>query len=245
VTEEVWKDATVVARFADARAARVPESGTQLAVLLHVLHALPAPPRRVLDLGAGDAVLLAALLEAFPGSDGVAVDFSPPMRERAAERLRPFGARATVTAGDLATPAWRSSVRGSFDAIVSGFAIHHLTDDRKRAVYAEILALLVAGGVFLNLEHVASATPRVEALSDEAFVAHQYRARRAAGEGVSVEEVRREFAERPDRLANILAPVEVQCGWLRELGFVDVDCFWKHFELALFGGFRPGPAPCS
>jgi hypothetical protein len=26
--------------------------------------------------------------------------------------------------------------------------------------------------------------------------------------------------------------------WLRECGFVDVDCFWKYFELALFGGFR-------
>ena len=70
MTDGVWKDAAVVARFADARAARVPESATQLAVLLHVLRSLPGAPQRILDLGAGDAVLLDALLDAFPESEG-------------------------------------------------------------------------------------------------------------------------------------------------------------------------------
>ena len=53
---------------------------------------------------------------------------------------------------------------------------------------------------------------------------------------VRVEQVHREWMERPDRSANILAPLEDQCRWLRELGFEDVDCFWKYFELAIFGG---------
>ena len=44
--------------------------------------------------------------------------------------------------------------------------------------------------------------------------------------------------ERPGRAANILASVEEQCRWLHEIGFQDVDCFWKYFELAIFGGFR-------
>ena len=29
-----------------------------------------------------------------------------------------------------------------------------------------------------------------------------------------------------------------QCRWLREIGFQDVDCFWKYFELAIFGGVK-------
>jgi len=53
-----------------------------------------------------------------------------------------------------------------------------------------------------------------------------------------LDQVRREFMERPDRAANILVPVEEQCRWLREIGFRDVDCFWKYFELAIFGGIK-------
>ena len=236
---EVWKDGSVARQFVDARAARVPETRTQLEVLLHLLACLPRPPRRLLDVGAGDGILLATLLEAFPEASGVAVDFSPPMLDRARARLAPFGGRASVVEGDLASPDWRAAVGGPFDGVVSGFAIHHLPDDRKRALYAEIFALLAPGRPFLNLEHVASASPGVRRFADEAMVAHQHGQRQAAGERVGREQVRREFQERPDRLANILAPVEAQCRWLRELGFVDVDCYWKWFELAVFGGFRP------
>jgi len=48
----------------------------------------------------------------------------------------------------------------------------------------------------------------------------------------------RAFLERPNRAANILAPVEDQCPCLREIGFREVDCFWKYFELAIFGGMK-------
>ena len=34
----------------------------------------------------------------------------------------------------------------------------------------------------------------------------------------------------------MIAPVEIQCEWLREIGFADVDFFFKVFELTLFGG---------
>ena len=53
------------------------------------------------------------------------------------------------------------------------------------------------------------------------------------------EELSRTYLERPDKEENILAPVEQQCSWLRDLGFADVDCFFRLFELALFGGRRP------
>ena len=228
----------MAAGFVAARAARVPESRTQMAVLLHVLRSLPRMPARFLDVGAGDGLLLATVLEAFPESRGTAVDFSPPMLERARERLRAFDSRAAVVEGDLGSPAWRDALAGPFDAVISGFAIHHLPDSRKRSLYADIHDLLAPGGAFLNLEHVASATSRVEAMADEAMVVHQHQQRRAAGEEVALDEVRRQHRERPDRAANILAPVDVQCDWLRAIGFVDVDCFWKYFELALFGGVR-------
>jgi hypothetical protein len=31
----------------------------------------------------------------------------------------------------------------------------------------------------------------------------------------------------------------MRSAWLREIGYVDVDCYFKSFEFAVFGGRRP------
>ena len=47
------------------------------------------------------------------------------------------------------------------------------------------------------------------------------------------------YTNRPDKAANILAPVEMQCDWLREIGYEEVDCYFRVYELAVFGGRKP------
>jgi tRNA (cmo5U34)-methyltransferase len=171
---EIWKDREVAKAFLTERSLLIPDRPRQLEVLLRVLRLSCPQARRILDLGAGDGILLAALLEAFPQAGGVAVDFSPLMLEQAGQRLGKFGQRANCLEADLQTPNWKTSLAGPFDVIVSGFAIHHLADERKRALYQEIFDLLSEGGVFLNCEHVASATPRIEQMFDDAMTEHLY-----------------------------------------------------------------------
>jgi ubiquinone/menaquinone biosynthesis C-methylase UbiE len=240
VTAEVWKQRDVAAAFLTERSLLIPDRQRQLEVILRVLRFLPRQPASFLDLGAGDGILLATLLKAYPEAAGVAVDFSPLMLEQARERLERFAPRVRIVEADLQQPSWREQAPGPFDAVVSGFAIHHLPHERKRSLYREIHDVLAPGGVFLNAEHVSSPSPRVETMFDDAMIDHLFERRRENGEEVSREQVRRDFLERPDRAANILAPVEEQCRWLTEVGFRDVDCFWKYFELAVFGGFAAG-----
>jgi ubiquinone/menaquinone biosynthesis C-methylase UbiE len=238
MASEVWKRSDVAAAFLNERSLLIPDRKRQLEVMLRILQFALRRPERVLDVGAGDAILLATILEAFPQASGVAVDFSPLMLEQARARLERFTDRAASIEADLQTPAWLAKVEGPFDAVVSGFAIHHLSHERKRALYREIYGLLAPGGVFINCEHVASTSPRIEKMFDDAMTEHLWERRRERGENATREQVYREFMERPDRAANILALVEDQCQWLREIGFQDVDCFWRYFELAIFGGVR-------
>ena len=36
-----------------------------------------------------------------------------------------------------------------------------------------------------------------------------------------------------------LAKIDTQLEWLVDIGFVDVDCYWKWLEFALLIGFNP------
>jgi SAM-dependent methyltransferase len=193
-----------------ARADGIPHRTEGEAVVLELL-----PPRvgRVLDLGCGDGRLLALVLLARPHAAGVALDFSPAMIDASKTR---FGGdeRVAVVQHDLNEPL---PDLGSFDAVVSSFAIHHLVDERKRELYAEIFRALAPNGRFCNLEHVASPT---EALHAEFY--------RALGQSVGDEDP-----------SNKCIPLDVQLEWLREIGFRDADCFWKWRELALMSGTKP------
>jgi tRNA (cmo5U34)-methyltransferase len=212
-----------------------------------LLEFIPEDAHRILDLGTGDGRLLALVKEDLARKsllekgqhrksekldstelprlepESVAVDFSPSMLEAARQRFA-ADSSVTVISHNLDEPLTSVSLAsapsrslGKFDAIISCFAIHHLVHERKRALYAEVHDLLNPCGIFCNLEHVSSPTPRLH----EEFLHHI---------GYTVE------TEDP---SNKLLDVETQLHWLRELGFVDVDCHWKWRELALLAGRKP------
>ncbi len=178
-----------------------------------LLEQVPGDARRALDLGTGGGRLLGLLSRHRPGIRGVGLDFSEPMLRAARER---FGddPHITLVEHDLAEPL---PELGSFDVVVSSFAIHHLEHERKRSLYGEVFGLLEPSGVFTNLEHVASPSRRAHL----AFFA-------AIGEPL-------EHEDPSDRLLG----VEPQLGWLRGFGFDDVDCYWKWREMALLVGVKP------
>ena len=180
-----------------------------------MLELLPARVERVLDLGTGDGNTLALVLAARPDANGVGLDFQEAMLQRARERFE-GDARVMIASHDLDQPL--EDDLGSFDVVVSSFAIHHLVPDRQRALYGEVFDRLRPGGLFANVEHVSSR-------SDELHTAF------LAAIGRTPEQ---------DDPSNKLVPVPAHLDWLDELGFRDVECYWKWRELAVVGGYRSG-----
>ncbi len=236
-TDEVWKESSLAATYLEGVRAAIPLAQEQIDVMLRLIAACGRPIRRVLDLGCGDGVLAGAILDRHPEADAVLADFSEPMLDAARKRLAARHGTARFVKTDYGDAGWVSAVRdfGPFDAVVSGYSIHHQPDCRKREVYAEIFRLMEPGGIFLNVEHVSSPSEWITSLNDELFVDYLHRFHREK----SRSEVAATYYHRPDKSANILAPMESQCQWLREVGFHDVDCFLKIFELAVFGGRKP------
>jgi tRNA (cmo5U34)-methyltransferase len=208
VPMEGWRNPGQVADYL-ARMDHLPARAAGESALVEIL---PESPQSLLDLGSGDGRLAELVAEARPSIGAmVLVDSSAPMLNRARDRFRGDG-RVEIREWDLnedVTPL------GEFDLVVSGFALHHLENDRERELFAEIVALLRPGGMFANLEVVASATPELHADFLKA--------------------IGREADDPEDRLVE----VEPQLAWMRSAGLTQVDCMWRWRGFALMSGRSP------
>jgi tRNA (cmo5U34)-methyltransferase len=198
VSEE-WRDPDRVAEYLSRE---IPHRDIAEQMLLE---ALPPRVERFLDLGTGDGRLLAAVRGRHPDAVAVGVDTSEPMLARAAERFE-GEAGVELRLHDLAQPLPGGE---QYDAVVSGLAIHHLENERKRELFGQIHELLPPGGVFANLDLVASASPALH------------------------ERFRREIGRVEDDPTDRLAGLPDQIEWLGQAGFAEVDCHFKWLELAL------------
>ncbi|HRD99710.1 MAG TPA: class I SAM-dependent methyltransferase [Ilumatobacteraceae bacterium] len=176
------------------------------------MEALPDAVGTLVDLGCGDGRLIELVLDAHPGlTEAIGLDNSPPMLDLARQRFA-GQTRVRIAEHDLA-----EELPGlhDIDAVVSGFAIHHLPHERKQSLFGEIVAVLRPGGVFINLEVVQCATA----------------------------ELHEEFNRRIERPGgdpqDILAEVEPQLEWMRNAGLTQVDCNWRWRGFALLVGQRP------
>lgn len=194
-----------------ARADKLPHRTEGERVLLEQI---PPQTKRILDLGTGSGRLLALVKLSKPNAEGVALDFSEPMLERARERFAD-DKTVRVIKHDFSFPLPAKEL-GCFDAVVSSLAIHHLEHERKRQLYEEVFALLNPMGVFCNMDRVPSSTDHLHMKYNEL----------SGTPGT----------EDP---SNKLLDVETQLKWLRQIGFTDVDCYWKWLEIALMVGVKP------
>jgi trans-aconitate methyltransferase len=206
----LWRNADHAINYLEKRAL-IPRRAEAYEVVFEVV---PADVDRVLDLGTGDGNMLELVLDARPGATGVGLDFQDEMLRRASGR---FAGRddVEIRKHDMDDPL--PAELGQFDVVVSSFAIHHLEPERQMALYGEVFDRLVPGGVFANVEHVASTTDR----RHEEFL---------YAIGSSPEQ---------DDPSNKLLPVATHLAGLNACGYADAECLWKWRELAVVTGTKP------
>ena len=236
--DEGWKSEALVRTFIDGIRGGIPLGAVQSEVMGLLVAATVTEPERFLDLGCGDGVLSEVLLALFPEAAATLVDFSEPMLVEARRRFTSKTPAPDFVQADFAAKDWTGSLSGPFDLVISGYAIHHQSDEIKRRIYADIFALLRPGGLFINIDHVKARSEWALATFDEYLSKSLKEFNADKGTPELVGKVAELTDDRKKREAEVIATVEDQCEWLRAIGFTDVDCFFKIFELALFAGLR-------
>lgn len=235
--DTIWQDAAVAANYGASRSA-IPFVDVHFEIMHRLLNESGLEVKNLLDLGAGDGIATAEVTRYQPVESATLTDFSDPFLDAARERFSGTELDVDFVAGDFRETDWHPAVdaRGPFDMVVSRFAIHHIPDEMKKALYGKVLEWLKPGGMFVQIEHTASASSLYIAAYDRMMVEYLTASR---GDNADFDDVFASYRARADGGANILAPVWDQVEWLRDLGYVEVDCAFKCFELAVFAGRKP------
>lgn len=236
---KIWQKPEVVKNFASRRE-NMPGVQMEIEVVQKLVKRIKSRSPRVLDVGCGLGFWLKQVVAVRPQAICVGQDGSAAMLASAKENFDAMGVKATWCESDFNNADWVKSLpAGKFDIIVSGLAIHHSQDVDKKRIYGQIFDLLAPGGLFVNVEHVASATSFGESLFDWAWAQYDHSLRQAKGEMVDVQTV---FAERVNsdrKKVDKLTRPGVQLDWFREIGFADADCYGQYLQVAVLAGFKP------
>jgi tRNA (cmo5U34)-methyltransferase len=229
-------------------AVAVPRRDEMMAALAAAVPFAPDASLNILELGAGEGLLAAALMARFPHASLTALDGSESMRREATKRLAAFGARAHVAAFDLPTLDWWDRMFG-VDLIVSSLALHHLNDAKKQYFYKAAAERMSPGGALLVADLIDPQHPAARAAAADRWDALA----RQQADSIGAPALYQRFLDEqwnhfrhPDA-ADQPAALMHHLVWLRHAGFGAVDCMWMDAGHAVFGGFKQaaasGPPP--
>jgi tRNA (cmo5U34)-methyltransferase len=237
-----WRTKNLAKIYLEGVRSAIPLANEQIDLIVRIVKFFLPNLNSFLDLGCGDGILGRTLFTNWPDSKGIFLDFSEPMIKEAKLKCEEHHNLALFIIQDFGDHKWLDSISNNIplDLVISGFSIHHQDNDNKKRIYNEIFhKILKPGGLFINLEHVASQTIEIEKMFDDLFVENLINYHQKINSNASKEKVTKEYYNRDDKKLNILAPVEDQCDWLKDIGFINVDCYFKIFELSIFGGVKP------
>jgi ubiquinone/menaquinone biosynthesis C-methylase UbiE len=225
----IWKSEEVARTFAALSQTRERERREQLTLLARLLPFSVDDPFTFVDLGAGTGAAARAVLAEYPRAKAILAEYSPQMTAEGEKLMAAYAERYRYVEFDMLAPVWPEA---QLDAAISTLSIHHLPDDRKRAMFGDIYAHLRPGGWYVNFDPVRASNPALEAIWERVNDRYDPEAAHARTHRTPQEQMRYENHVR------YMIPLEPQLHWLREAGFANVDVFWKRLDWVIFGGSK-------
>jgi tRNA (cmo5U34)-methyltransferase len=236
--ESGWSKPAYSREYRDQAAHFIPERETLLDLLASFYRSfvgVDGRKKRVLDLGCGDGVLGETLLRQDPDVEMVLVDGSAEMLAAARVRLAPLGVREYAQATFAAMIEGRARWPGQ-DLIVSSFAIHHLEDAPRRALFGRVFEMLNPDGFFLNIDIVLPADGRYEDWYYEVWREWIQMRERALNPAQSLAGVPAQARSKPE---NHYRSWETQLADLRAVGFTEAACHYRYGLFGLYSARKP------
>jgi tRNA (cmo5U34)-methyltransferase len=230
----VWKSDIGVSFWKSTQADRERRRAGQRALLAELLPFAADEPFTFVDLGAGTGAAARIVLDHFPAAHAILADFSAQMMAQGETELEPYAGRYTYVEFDLTTAGgWPAGIPDPVDAAISSLSVHHLNDDRKQTLFAEILAHLAPGGWYLNYDPVVPP----DAVVEEAWLRAGDRRDPTAAHKRANRTQEEQF--RYENHVRYMIPLDPQLDYLRAAGFEGVDVYWKELDFVIYGGRRP------
>ncbi len=193
-----------------------------------IIEMLPFPrDSRVdlLDIGTGTGNIAFNLKTAFPNSRLTCLDLAPNMLAIAKEKLSRFSDVEYIQAD-----AAKYKFAKKYDAIVSSLTLHHLETDRdKHAFHVKAFQALKKGGLFINADILTAPDKKMQDINLAKWREHILK---TSTPEFAADRYKKYKAE--DRPAVLLNELDS----LRKAGFRSVDCFWKYYNFAVYGGIK-------
>jgi SAM-dependent methyltransferase len=230
----IWQSAEAVQAWSAEAGRKERARAAHRHFMAGLLPFAPGEAFTFLDLGAGTGAASRTILAEHPGAAAILADFSAEMMRAGEREMQPFAGRYRYVEFAMSGGGpWPAAIPAALDAVVTSLCVHHLPDERKRALFAEIFARLAPGGWYLNYDPVSAADPVVEATWERVNDAGDPEAAARRANRTPLEQARW------DNHVRYILPLGPQLEYLRSAGFEGIDVYWKQLEHVIYGGRRP------
>ena len=196
----------------------VPQYKKQHEIIDELLPENSDKPLRVLDLGCGNGALSELVLKKLPNAYVVGFDLTPKMLEAYEENLSAYKGRFELLLGDYRF----DSLGSSYDIVMAGLTLQHLTWGERQDFYTLIYSILNPNGLFILNDIIIDEdwdTRKSQYSSWMQFIA-------ANGEDP-------EFWLDKHMRKDYPVTLEDHFKWLAQAGFSKKDCYWRFHNFSI------------